>query len=265
MHAATSRYLRLRQVCLVARDLESTIDDLCSIFGIAVCHRDPNVAKYGLVNALMPVGTSFIEVVSPIRADTAAARYLARRSGDGGYMAINDCEDVTTYRERAKALGVRIIEDRAYPGRAHLLQLHPRDTGGCILEVDHHVGGERLDGAYKWAGEHWQEHVRTQHVAGIAGVEIQADDPHALAMRWSALVDRPLAITADGSRVIDLDNARLRFVAAADGRGEGLGGVDLHVRDRAAILRAADATLRARRQGEDTIIVCGTRFRLLSG
>jgi hypothetical protein len=263
MQATTSRYLRLRQVCLVAKDLEAAVDDLCTIFGIEVCHRDPNVAKYGLVNALMPVGTSFIEVVSPIREDTAAGRYLARRGGDGGYMAIHDCDDVGPYRERAKALGVRIIEDRAYPSRAHLLQLHPRDTGGCILEFDHHVDGERLDGAYQWAGAHWQQHVRTGRVTGILVAEVQADDPQTVAACWSALTGRPLASASDGPLAIDLDYASLRFAAAADSRGEGLGGVDLHVRDRAAILNAANTCVRACVLAEDMIIVCGTRFRLL--
>jgi hypothetical protein len=60
-------YLRLRQICLVARDLNRVVADLEAVFAISVCHRDPNVAKYGLVNALLPVGTSFLEIVSPAR------------------------------------------------------------------------------------------------------------------------------------------------------------------------------------------------------
>lgn len=264
MQTTTPRYLRLRQVCLVAQNLEAAVDDLCAIFGIEVCHRDPNVAKYGLVNALMPVGTSFIEVVSPTREDTAAGRYLARRGGDGGYMAIHDCDDVGPYRERAKAQGVRIIEDRTYPGRADLLQLHPRDTGGCILEFDHHVGGERLDGAYQWAGAQWQQHVRAGRTMAVTAVEVQADDPQAMAARWSALTGRPLASAPGRPLVLDLDNASLRFAMATDGRGEGLGAVDLHVRDRAAILDAANACDRASVPAQDMVIVCGTRFRLLS-
>ena len=38
----------------------------------AVCHRDPAVGKYGLENALLPVGTNFLEVVAPVEANTAA-------------------------------------------------------------------------------------------------------------------------------------------------------------------------------------------------
>ena len=39
---------------------------------------------------------------------------------------------------------------------------------------------------------------------------------------------------------MQLDNATLRFVEATDGRGEGLGGIDVTTTDRDAILDAAD-------------------------
>ena len=258
-------YLRLRQLCLVAHDLEPVVDDLCAVFGIEVCHRDPNVGKYGLVNALMPVGTSFIEVVSPIKTggDTAAGRYLDRRGGDGGYMVINDCDDVARRRNRAAALGIRIIEDREYPGKAHLLQLHPRDTGGCMLEFDHHTGGEALDGNYQWAGPHWQRHVRTERALAITGVEMQSDHPKALAERWSAMIERPLAHNGDGIPSISLDNAGIRFVEAHDGRGEGLGGIDIRVRDAAPVIDAASK--RGLAVWADSVTIGGTRFKLRAG
>ena len=46
-----------------------------------------------------------------------------------------------------------------------------------------------------------------------------------------------------------------------DGRGEGLGGVDLRVADRARLLRAAEQ--RGCRTNDDQVIVCGTRFYLV--
>ena len=60
-------YMRLRQICLVAPQLEPVIADIAGIMGLAVCYRDGNVAKYGLVNALMPVDTILLEVVAPFR------------------------------------------------------------------------------------------------------------------------------------------------------------------------------------------------------
>src|SRR6266536_2167515 len=86
-------YLRLRQMCLATRELEPVVDDIRAILGVEICYRDSGVAKYGLVNALLPIGTSFLEVVAPIEPNTAAGRFLDRSGGHGGYMAIFDCSD----------------------------------------------------------------------------------------------------------------------------------------------------------------------------
>ena len=76
--------LRLRQICLVAYQLEPVIETLTAVFGLAVGHRDPGLDIFGLENAILPVGNSFLEVVAPIQEQTAAERYLKRRKGNGG-------------------------------------------------------------------------------------------------------------------------------------------------------------------------------------
>src|SRR5438309_4029256 len=75
-----ARYLRLRQICLVAPQLEPVISDISAIMGLSVCYRDGNVAKYGLENALLPVDTILLEVVAPTQPGTAAGRFLDKRS-----------------------------------------------------------------------------------------------------------------------------------------------------------------------------------------
>ncbi len=67
--------LRLRQICLVAPELEPAVDELTDVLGIAVAYRDGAVGKYGLVNAVMPIGNCFLEVVAPTRQGTTAGRY----------------------------------------------------------------------------------------------------------------------------------------------------------------------------------------------
>src|SRR5260370_36122255 len=90
MGATMADYLRLRQICLVARELEPVIADIRAILGLDVCYRDSGVAKYGLVNALLPIATSFLEVVAPVGPNTAAGRFLDRSGGHGGAMAVVD-------------------------------------------------------------------------------------------------------------------------------------------------------------------------------
>ena len=79
---------RMRQVCLVAPRLEPVVGDIAAIMGLTVCHRDPNVARYGLENALLPVDDILLEVVAPFREGTSAGRFIDKTGGRGGYMAI---------------------------------------------------------------------------------------------------------------------------------------------------------------------------------
>ena len=256
----TASFLRLRQICLVARELEPVVDDLCAVFGVQVCHRDPEVGQFGLHNALMPFGSSFIEVVAPTQEGTAAGRYLERRHGDGGYMVILDSEALPRWRSHVAEIGVRIAAPLTL-GDYEGMQLHPRDTGGALLEINTTLGGADLQqGAYWPAGPHWRDHVLTERVEGIAGAVLQGDDPAALARQWSRILQRPVTQPADWR--LDVDNATLRFVKAADGRGEGLTAVRLQVRDAEAIRHAAQA--RALPCDVDSVTVCGVRFELAS-
>lgn len=252
-------YLRLRQIALVARALEPVEPTLTAILGVPVCFRDPGVGKYGLHNALWALGGSFLEVVAPRAPDTAAGRYLDRRAGDGGYMFIVDCDDLLARRAHLAALGVRIVED-LHAGDAELwseaLHLHPRDTGGCLLSIDRHSGGEDVMAGYRWAGPVWQAAARTDAV--ITGAVIQCVDPAATAARWARILDRPLA----APDTLALDNAIARFVPLADARGEGLSHVLLSCADPAAMRAAARAL--GVPVDADGIDVCGVRF-VLSG
>src|SRR6201995_3556478 len=102
------QYLRLRQICLVAPQLEPVIADIAGIMALDVCYRDGNVEKYGLVNALLPVDTILLEVVAPFREGTAAGRFLDKTGGRGGYMAIFCCDDPDARGKHAEQIGVRI-------------------------------------------------------------------------------------------------------------------------------------------------------------
>jgi len=249
-------YLRLRQLCLVASQLEPVVQQLTQVLGLAVCHRDPAVAQFGLHNALLPVGHSFVEVVAPLREGTAAGRYLQRRGGDGGYMVILDTDELPHWRQHVASVGVRIAAALAmddYEGA----QLHPQDTGGALLEINSTRGGADLQGPYWPAGPHWQVAVRSDRVSGIAGAVLQSDEPERLARRWAQILQR--SVQRDGDDwLLPLDPAVLRFTAATDGRGEGLAGIELVVNDADAIQRSAQAAgcpVRA-----DAVHIGGVRF-----
>lgn len=253
--------LRLRQICLVAPELGPAVDDLRSVFGIDVCYVDPAVGQFGLENSLLPVGSEFLEVVAPVQSDTAAGRYLERRGGAGGYMFITQCDDAAARDRHLEALGVRIAL-RHRSDDYDMCQLHPRDTGGTFFEIDWQPGGDTDPELWHPAGPDPSPARRTDVVSGILGAELQSSDPETLARRWSEIAGSSLQDGEDGSPTLRLAKGSVRFVACADGRPEGLGGVDLAVCDRARLLRAAEQ--RGCRVDEDRVLVCGTRFRLVA-
>ena len=251
--------LRLRQICLVAPNLEPPVSTICGVLGTVVFHMDPNVGKYGLVNTLMPFGNTFLEVVAPTEEGTAAGRYLERRGGEGGYMVILDCDDIEPWCAHLPAVGVRVANDLHYPGEYRGLQLHPRDTGGTLLEINcSHAGA--WEGPYHPAGPRWKGVTGVEAEEGIVAAELQSDDPAGLAARWSAISRRPVR-EADGVLTMDLDIGALRFVRARDGRGEGLGGIDVKVPRHERVWLAARHK-EVERNG-DVLMLCGTRVRLV--
>src|ERR1700756_1971908 len=102
--------LRMRQICLVARQLASVVETFRETFDLE-------------------------------------GRYLDRRGGDGGYMVITQCADLTPRRARCEALGVRIANEIQH-GDYHELQLHPRDVGAAMLSFSRQEGGEAPDGPW---------------------------------------------------------------------------------------------------------------------
>ena len=248
--------MRIRQVALVARELEPVVDDLCAVFGLEVAFRDPGVAEFGLHNAVMPVGDTFLEVVSPVREGTSAGRFLERRRGDGGYMVILQSDDLAADRARAEALGVRVVWEVALPDIA-TIHLHPRDLGGALVSLDQ----PRPAPAWRWAGPGWEQKMRTEVVRRIGGVELQSADPAALARRWAEVLGR--AVNWDGADVheIPLDEGHLRFVPPRDRRGDGIAVVELEAAD----ADRARRTARERGLSPDgtRIEIAGLRFRLL--
>lgn len=240
--------MRLRQVAFVAANLDPVVSDLCSLLGVEVGFNDPGVSEFGLVNVVMPVGDTFLEVVAPTKPGTTAGRLLEKRGGDGGYMVILQVDDLDGAMARVDHLGIRTVWRGDIPAgegdapAAHGRHLHPRDIGGAILSLD---AMEPPQG-WRWAGPRWRVHVRDDVTTGIATVEVQAQDPTAMAARWAEALGQ--SVGSENTIALDFGTA-IRFAPVADERGEGVSGIDVTVVDPA-------------RAGEEHL-VCGARIRLV--
>ena len=250
--------MRLRQVALIAHRIEPVAAALEEVFGLRIAHRDPAVGVFGLANVVMPVGGDFLEVLEPLREDTAGARYLARRGGDCGYMVILQDEDALAHRGRIAAAGVRIIA-AGEPGRYRFTHFHPADCAGVLLSIDSVVGEDWRESLSDWppAGPCWREFPSAEGL-GIPSVTLQSQDPAGAADRWARLLGRPHEREADGF-AIRLDAGVIRFVGAVDVDGTGVVALDIKVTNPAAALARARAMSLTIEGG--AVLMCGVAIR----
>ena len=253
--------IQLRQICLVARELEPVIEDLTEILGIERCYVDPGVGQFGLENTLMPIGRNFLEVVAPIQEGTAGGRYLDRRSGDGGYMVITQADSrnsLEVIRSNALENGVRIAHETKR-GDWYLCQLHPGDLKAAFFEIESDAYNDFEGYWHPVGGTGWEDKVKQDVTVDFKGVELQGTDPLELAELWAKVAGVDLERQGD-QFTIKLNNVFIRFVEATDGRGPGLSGIDINVSDRKRILTKADE--RGALISEERVDICGVRWHL---
>ena len=198
---------RLRQIALVARDLDAVCSQIESELGLRDPFHDPGVGEFGLANAVYEVGDTFLEVVSPVVEGTTAGRYLERRGGDAGYMALFQVTDTESTRGRAKEMGLRIVWQLDLPDISGT-HLHPRDIGGAIVSFDTPQPPE----SWRWAGPRWTGAAPTDVApTHIADVVVRTVDVATTAAKWTAL----------------FTDRQVRFEGADDEHGEGITAVAL--------------------------------------
>ena len=242
----------LRQLVMVSSLRDPIVDSLCNLFDIKVSFNDPGVAHFGLENAVLPVGTDFLEVVSPVEENTTAGRYLDRRNGDGGYMVIIQVDDFLAAKQSVKDNDITVVWESDHP-EARAIHLHPKQMGGAILSLDWMDPKE----SWKWAGPNWDKFINTSLVNRIVGVEIQAENPEDMKNTWQSVLN--LNSERVTGNQINLDNTWIRFLEDEDGRGSGVSSFCLEANDNDKLFeKASDLGL----VYEDNIMIGGVKFLL---
>jgi hypothetical protein len=240
----------IRQIVMVSSLRDPIVSDLSQLFGLEVAFNDPGVGHFGLENAVMPLGTDFLEVVSPIEENTTAGRYLQKRGGDGGYMVIIQVDDFDITKSLVHDNEIEIVWDTDLP-EAKAIHLHPKQMGGAIVSLDWMNPKE----SWKWAGPEWNKYI-TDDIKGIDGVEIQANNPEEMFNRWKDILDA--SNINESEKKIYLDNTWISFTDEDD-RGSGISAFSL-ITDNKELLIS-----KAKEFGflqEDNIVIGGVKFYL---
>ena len=240
----------IRQIVMVSSLRDPIVSDLNKLFGLEVAFNDPGVGHFGLENAVMPLGTDFLEVVSPIEEDTTAGRYLHKRGGDGGYMVIIQVDDFDKSKSLVHDNEIEIVWDTDLP-EAKAIHLHPKQMGGAIVSLDWMNPKE----SWKWAGPEWNNHI-TDDIKGIDGIEIQASNPEEMFNRWKDILD--VSNINESEKKIYLDNTWIGFIDEDD-RGPGISAFSLIANNKELLMNKAKEYGFLR---EDNIVVGGVKFYL---
>jgi hypothetical protein len=193
---------RLRQAVLAARDLDETVRRLRRELGLGEPFRDPAVEYFGLANAVFAIGDTFLEVVSPVRPDAAAARQLDRLGAERcGYMAMLQVDDFEAARERVRDAGAREVFEVELDDIAEV-HLHPSDVGGAIVSLS----APKPPESWRWGGEGW----RDRSVPGaLLGATVAVSDPDAVSARWAMLAGGELGCSfvadSDAPGIVAID------------------------------------------------------------
>ena len=116
-------------------DLEAALVLYRDTLGMPLVHRE-TVTEQGVEAALLDVGESHIELLSPLGPDTAVGKFLAKR-GEGLHHTAYRCADVASALDQCRARGLRLIDEKPRRGirDSRVAFLHPSATGGVLTEL----------------------------------------------------------------------------------------------------------------------------------
>lgn len=122
-------------VAIAVRDLDAAVAWYAEVFGARVEHREV-VASDGVEEALLKVADSYVQLLTPTRADSPVAKYLETR-GEGLHHVGYRVADCAAALEAVKAAGGRVIDERPRPGSrgTTVAFVHPKASFGTLIEL----------------------------------------------------------------------------------------------------------------------------------
>ena len=107
------------------------------ILGVT-CQGVEEVAEQKVKTAFLPVKDTEFELLETTAPDSPIAKFMEKNGGRGGiqHVAVR-VENIEKALEELKAKGVRLIDEkpRRGAGGAMIAFLHPKATGGVLLEL----------------------------------------------------------------------------------------------------------------------------------
>ena len=120
---------------VAVEDLDEAVALYRDRLGMREQHRE-TVEEFGVEAALLEVGGSHVELLTPVQPESAVAKFL-ERNGPGMHHVAYRTDDIDAVLERLRASGVRLLDEQARTGirDSRVAFVHPKSTGGVLTEI----------------------------------------------------------------------------------------------------------------------------------
>jgi methylmalonyl-CoA/ethylmalonyl-CoA epimerase len=133
-------FMRIDHIGIACHDLEAKIKLFSETFELSVVAREIN-EEQGVKEAMLLIadgegGSSYIQLLEPLSADSPVGKFLAKR-GEGVHHVAFGVSDVAEAMDKISAKGVRLLDERPRHGSmgSEIAFLHPKDLGGTLTEL----------------------------------------------------------------------------------------------------------------------------------
>ena len=130
-------FLRIDHVGIAVPDLDEALAWYAETFGLHSVHEEVNEDQ-GVREAMLAVGdgTTRIQLLAPLRPDSAIAKFLDR-SGPGVQQVAYTVQDVEAAADALRAKGLRLLYEQPRRGTSgsRVNFVHPKDAGGVLVEL----------------------------------------------------------------------------------------------------------------------------------
>jgi methylmalonyl-CoA/ethylmalonyl-CoA epimerase len=137
-------------VGLAVPDLEAAIEFHTETLGLRLIHREEN-REQGVSEAMLgaanPASPPVLQLLAAIDDQSPIARFLGR-FGSGMHHLAFRVPDVDLASAEFRRRGLQLLYDAGKVGTrgSRINFIHPRDTGGVLIELVESAGEDRCDG-----------------------------------------------------------------------------------------------------------------------
>ena len=124
--------MRFHHAGIATDDAAALAEQYESLLDAEIVHEE---TFDGMEIAFLDLGNGYFELLEPVEADNAIASFLDRR-GSGIHHVALATVDIESALARAERMGIELLDPDPREGAwgPEVAFLHPRDTGGILLE-----------------------------------------------------------------------------------------------------------------------------------